>query len=394
MAINLKLRALRSVFLIICVAVICGCATTAKRAQSASASKSPDPLRFNDGKRVKDAEAWKARRGEIIEMVLSIEYGHMPPSPENVVVKTEADPDIVNDGKTTHRRVLLKFGPEQSLEMAVDLYLPNNAAGPIPTVVRVGLDEKPSAQLNERGYAYACYDQHALDPDPKEGTDVVGPAQAVYPTYDWGSIGVWAWGASRALDYLLTLPELNRDQFIVTGHSRGGKTALLAGALDERFAMVVPNGSGCGGAGCFRVMGPNSETLELITSPKRFKSWFQEDFGKFGKRENELPFDQHFVKALVAPRVLLSTDALGDLWANPLGTQTTYLAAQPVFDLLGAPANNALHFREGGHDQTAEDYVALLDFADRHFRGKPGATRFNILPYGEKIEGTSPIVTR
>jgi len=143
----------------------------------------------------------------------------------------------------------------------------------------------------------------------------------------------------------------------------------------------VPNGSGCGGAGCFRVMGPNSETLELITSPKRFKSWFQQDFGKYGNREDELPFDQHFVKALVAPRLLLSTDALGDLWANPLGTQATYLAAQPVFDLLGAPANNALHFREGGHDQTAEDYAALLDFADLQFRGKKSDRNFDVLPF-------------
>lgn len=387
MATNLKLRALRSVFLITCVALLCSCATTEKRPQSSNTNQLPDPLQFNDGKRVKTAEAWKARRGQIVDMVLSIEYGHIPPSPENVVVKLEAAPEMLNDGKTTHRRVLLKFGPKQCLEMAVDLYLPNNAAAPIPTVVRVGLDEKPSAQLNARGYAYACYDQHALDPDPKEGTDVVGPAQAAYPAYDWGSIGVWAWGASRALDYLLTLPELNRDQFIVTGHSRGGKTALLAGALDERFAMVVPNGSGCGGAGCFRVMGPNSETLELITSPKRFKSWFQEDFGKYGNREDELPFDQHFVKALVAPRLLLSTDALGDLWANPLGTQATYLAVQPVYDFLGAGANNAIHFRAGGHDQLPEDYAALLDFADLHFRGSPSATRFNALPLAEAANG-------
>jgi len=365
------------------LALLSSCAThnTGPSNVSHPLNKFPDPLQLNDGKRVNTAEAWKARRAEIIEIVLSIEYGHMPPSPENVAVKSEAVPEMMNEGKTLHRRVLLKFGPEQSLEMAVDLYLPNNAAAPFPTVVRVGLDEKPSAQLNERGYAYACYDQHALDPDPKEGTDAIGPAQTAYLEYDWASIGVWAWGASRALDYLLTVPELNRDQFIVTGHSRGGKTALLAGALDERFAMVVPNGSGCGGAGCFRVMGPNSETLELITSPKRFKSWFQQDFGRYGNREDELPFDQHFVKALVAPRLLLSTDALGDLWANPLGTQTTYLAAQPVFDLLGALANNALHFREGGHDQTTEDYAALLDFADLHFRGNPSGRDFNTLPF-------------
>lgn len=296
-------------------------------------------------------------------------------------MKSEAAPETVNDEKTTHQHVVLKFGPEQSLEMPVDLYLPKDASGPLPTVVRVGLDEKPSAQLNERGYAYACYDQHALDPDPKEGTDVIGPEQAAYPNYDWASIGVWAWGASRALDYLLTVPNeprpVHRD-----GDSRGGKTALLAGALDDRFAMVVPNGSGCGGAGCFRVMGPNSETLELITSPKRFKSWFQQDFGKYGNREDELPFDQHFVKALVAPRLLLSTDALGDLWANPLGTQATYLAAQPVFDLLGAPANNALHFRERRHKSNRRGLRGATRLRGPAISRKEKSDRnFDVLPF-------------
>ncbi|NUM56411.1 MAG: hypothetical protein HUU46_22465 [Candidatus Hydrogenedentes bacterium] len=344
-------------------------------------SKLPDPLRFNGGKRVKAAESWTTRRSQIVDMVTRIEYGRMPPSPGNVAVDSESPPETVNGGITTHRQVTLSFGPKQSLRMNVDLYLPRDATRPLPTVLRVGLDAGPSRQINERGYAYACYDQHALDPDPGDGKDVVGPAQAAYPGYDWGSIAVWAWGASRALDYLVTEPGVNKDQVIVTGHSRGGKTALLAGALDERFAMVVPNGSGCGGAGCYRIQGPNSETLKLITSPKRFKSWFQDDFGQFADEEDRLPFDQHFVKALVAPRLLLSTDALGDLWANPLGTQATFLAAQPVFDLLAAGDHNALHFREGDHDQLPADYAALLDFADLHFRGKPGATTFNALPF-------------
>lgn len=341
----------------------------------------PDPLRMNDGKRVKTADGWQARRNEIREMVLRIEYGCVPPAPENVEIESVEDAEIVNYGKSTHRRAMLKFGPGQSLKMRVDLFVPNDADRPLATVLRVGADDSPSRQINGRGYAYACYDQHALDPDPGDGKDVVGPAQAAYPDYDWGSIAVWAWGASRALDYLAALPELDRGRFIVTGHSRGGKTALLAGALDERFAMVVPNGSGCGGAGCYRIEGKNSETLELIASPKRFKSWFQEDFGRYAGKVNELPFDQHFVKALVAPRPLLSTDALDDLWANPLGTQATFLAAQPVFDLLGAGRNNALHFREGKHDQLPEDYEALLDFADLHFYGKPVKTQFNVLPF-------------
>ncbi|MBM3289916.1 MAG: hypothetical protein FJY92_07160 [Candidatus Hydrogenedentes bacterium] len=373
--------AFRSCVFAICVVMVWGGAVLGDQGEQNAAKKLPEPLKMNSGRRVKSADAWPKRREQIIDMLVRIQYGHIPPAPGNVAVDTEQAPDTTGDGVAVHRAVMLKFGPHQSLKMGVDLYMPRDGAGPWPVVLHVGADEKAIAQIVGRGYAYACYDQHALDPDPGEGKDVVGAAQTAYPKYDWGSIGVWAWGASRALDYLLTVPELNRDQIIVTGHSRRGKTALLAGALDERFAMVVPNGSGCGGAGCYRVLGPNSETLKLITLPKRFKSWFQEDFGRYADREDELPFDQHFVKALVAPRLLLSTDALGDLWANPLGTQATYLAAQPVFDLLGAPGNNALSFREGGHEQNEEDYAALLDFADLHFRGKATARPFDKLPF-------------
>lgn len=352
-----------------------------KSDQTPSGRRLPDPFRMEDGTRVKTAADWRARREEIQDMLLRIQYGRMPPPPGNVAVECELPGELMNDGRTTHRQVMLRFGPQHSLAMKVDLYVPAQGTGPFPAVVRVGLDAKPSKQINERGYLYACYDQHALDPDPKEGNDIVGPAQTAYPTYDWGSLAVWAWGASRTLDYLITRSNVNEHQVVVTGHSRGGKAALLAGAIDERFAMVVPSGSGCGGAGCYRIHGPNSETLKLITSPKRFKSWFQPNFGEYADKERELPFDQHFLKALVAPRLLLSTDALDDLWANPLGTQATYLAAQPVFQLLHAEKNNALHFRVGGHDQLPEDFSALLDFADLHFRAVPTSRPFHLLPF-------------
>ena len=147
--------------------------------------------------------------------------------------------------------------------------------------------------------------------------DVPGPAQMAYPEYDWASLAVWAWGASRVLDYLATRPDINADQAVITGHSRTGKAALLAGALDDRFALVVPNGSGCGGAGTYRNAPKGVETLKLITLPNRWKSWLQKDFGRFGDQEARLPFDQHFMRALVAPRPVLSTDGLDDRWANP-----------------------------------------------------------------------------
>ncbi len=192
---------------------------------------------------------------------------------------------------------------------------------------------------------------------------------------------MWAWGASRVLDYLETCDWARYDQTVCTGHSRAGKAALLCGALDERFAVTVPNGSGCGGASCFRVVSPGSETLELITRPSRFAGWFRKDFRRFAGREEALPFDQHYLRALIAPRAVLGTEALGDLWANPRGAQAGYLAAQPVFNFLGVAHNNGIHFREGGHDQLAEDFRALLDFADWKFKGGDPARNFASLPF-------------
>ena len=176
-------------------------------------------------------------------------------------------------------------------------------------------------------------------------------------------------------------PDADPTKIIITGHSRKGKTALLAGAMDERFAMVVPNGSGCGGTGSFLVQGSFSETIRLITSPKLYKSWFGEDFGQYGRKEKDLPFDQHFLCALVAPRVLLSTNALQDYWANPSGTQTIYKATSIVYEFLGEAEKNGIHYRKGKHAFNYEDIGALLNFADLHLLGKEIEGEFYMTPY-------------
>jgi hypothetical protein len=164
------------------------------------------------------------------------------------------------------------------------------------------------------------------------------------------------------VDYLETLPEADKTRIAVTGHSRGGKAALLAGALDERIALTAPNNSGCMGAGCTRVP-HDGESLERIASV--FPYWFSTRLAEFVGRETRLPFDQHSVKALVAPRALLSTEGLEDRWANPDGAQLTHDAAKPVFDFLGASDKIGIVFRPGGHGHTPEDWTTLLDFADR-----------------------------
>ena len=193
----------------------------------------PDPLRMEDGRHVKTVADWKERRKEILELVLRYEYGHVPPSPGNVEMDKVLVEEVRNEGLTRYRQVRLKMGTEQKLTVTLHIYFPSKLKVPRPVVLRIGLGDEAVRATNERGYIFACFDNSELDPDI-EGHGVIGPAQKLYPVYDWGSLAVWAWGASRALDYLITLPEVDADKVVITGHSRCGKTALLAGALDER----------------------------------------------------------------------------------------------------------------------------------------------------------------
>jgi hypothetical protein len=229
------------------------------------------------------------------------------------------------------------------------------------------------------------YARHDLDLDQNNS---IGPAQNAWPDEDWATLAVWAWGAMRVVDYLETRKEVDRKHIAINGHSRGGKVALLAGALDERFSLVAPNGSGCGGAGSYRILDQKCETLEAITDPKRFSYWFHSRLRWFAGHEDQLPFDQHFLKALIAPRALLCTDSLDDHWANPIGTEATSLAAQKVFTLFNAAEKNGLHFRRGPHDSTQEDWKALLDFAEWHFRGQrpDNPERFRQSPFKDSIQ--------
>lgn len=345
-------------------------------APAASEIPFPDPLILESGQRVETREDWQTRRAEMRDLLLRYQYGTIPSGPVPVRLGETLAEESQNDGATLFRSLRLAVGSENPFPVQVELYLPAGGTGPYPVILRVGLGCPVIKEINESGYIFACYENKDFDPDTL-GNDRIGPAQALFSDCEWGSLAVWAWGASRVLDYLATLPEADMRRIVITGHSRTGKTALLAGALDERFAVVVPNGSGCGGAAAYRRYGPECETLELITRPSRFAAWFHKDFRQFADKEAELPFDQHYLRALVAPRPVLSTDALGDLWANPIGTAAAHREAQPVFDFLGVPENNAMHFREGKHDQLPEDFRVLLDFTNHHFFDKPLAYTYN-----------------
>lgn len=325
----------------------------------------PDPLVMNCGQRVTTSEQWRERRAEIVELLLTHEYGHIPPAPGPATVVLRASTSAL-DGAAMLERLTLAMGPSNGLRIEAALYVPQGRPGPFPVILAVDsvwLEHlTPVArEAVRRGYVFAGFDRHGFDADNADRSDGVHP---LYPDYDWATVAAWAWGAMRIVDYLVSREDVDGARLALTGHSRAGKVALLAGALDERIALVAPHASGAGGAGSFMVVGRECETLERITQPERFHYWFHPRLREYVGREATMPFDQHFLKALVAPRTLFTLEASGDLWANPLGTRMTHLAAQPVFDLLGASDRNGIYFREGGHDMTDDDWTKLLDRAD------------------------------
>lgn len=357
----------------------------------------PNPFLFNDGKPVKSAADWKRRRQELIELILTYEYGELPPAVANVkgtVISSAPTTRPAEMPGAIETEVVLTMGPENKITMHLHLFIPavpvDKALGTakFPVILRgdVNLRGDPywkyvtpeiAAAVVKRGYILAEFDRTELAVDKKATRD--GGIYSAWPDYNGSAMSAWAWGYERCVDYLLSRPDIEPNHIAITGHSRGGKAVLLAGALDERIALTAPNGSGCGGAGCFRFQAPKSEAIENIV--KNFPYWFEPHFAEFIGHVDRLPFDQHSIKALVAPRALLETSGLGDLWANPEGSQQSYLAAREVFDFLGVPEQIGVAWRSGNHEHNLRDWTALLDFADWKFFGKQPARAFNTLAF-------------
>lgn len=325
----------------------------------------PNLFAFRDGTRVETAEDWARRRQELIAALMFYQYGRIPPAPDKVTVRT-AKRQPYRNGPGIETALTLLIDSEKQLEMRLVVYSPETP-GPHPVIIREegSLGGSSTAELFLKyNYLFVEYARHDLDPDRK---DTVGPAQRAYPDYDWATLAVWAWGGMRVVDYLETRDDVDMQRIAITGHSRGGKMALLAAALDKRFALAVPNGSGAGGAGASRVLGPGAESIGMNDKPH----WYHERIRMFAEREAHLPIDQHFLKALIAPRALLCIESTDDLFANPEGTLATSRAAMPAFELFGRRQANGLIYRRGGHTFSQDDWQALLEFAEWTFFDEP-----------------------
>ncbi|WP_206107676.1 glucuronyl esterase domain-containing protein [Paludisphaera rhizosphaerae] len=394
----------------------------------------PDPLRTVEGREVTTPELWvKTRRPELLRLFESQVFGKTPTPAKPIVVTSEvvSEDSQALGGKAVRRDVTIRFGDGPNApHMDLLLFLPKDASATHRAPAFLGLNFEgnhavsndpgvrvPTCWMREtkdgkivdhkateagrgsvfdrwcvdkivgRGYALATVCYNDIDPDYDDGFQngvqplFYRPGQTKPDPDQWGSIGAWAWGLSRALDYLETVPEVDGKKVAVMGHSRLGKTALWAGAQDQRFALVVSNNSGEGGAALSR-RNYGEDVAHLNTS---FPHWFCGNYKQYSGHEEKLPVDHHELLALIAPRPLIVSSAEEDRWADPRGEFLSAKAADPVYRLLGtdgltlkewpSPAEDSLskgtlayRYRPGKHDVLASDWDAYLNFADAHLK--------------------------
>lgn len=313
----------------------------------------PDPLRFQDGREVRSVGQWQQRRKELLELFQYYAVGRVPPPPGNV---RAGRVQSRMEGNLRIQGITLEFGPEHKAKLNMEMIVPPGQ-GPFPVFM---------TQDNHRGWALVAVSRGYIGCvyAGADSFDDTGAFTEIWKDYDWSKLTRRAWAASRCLDYLLQLPLVDRSRVALAGHSRNGKTSLIAAALDDRFTAVISSSSGAGGACPYRCFSETQfgEGIELIT--RTFPDWFHPRLRFFAGRESQLPIDQHELVACIAPRACLISTALNDNVESVWAVEQTYYAAQRVYSFLGAAPAINLRYRQGGHPTKAEDAEAFMDWLD------------------------------
>ena len=384
----------------------------------------PDPLVLADGKPVRDAKTWnEKRRGEIVRLFEENQYGRSPgrPAAMSFDVFDKGTPAL--DGKAIRRQVTIFFSADKAgPKMDLLVYVPANAAGPVPVLLNIGFSANSStvddpgvkagevwgrdkkkvpagqgmnfgrvdvARLLDAGFGFATVYYGDIDPDFLGGVPLgvralyLKPGQTGPAPDEWGAIAAWAWGLSRAIDYLETDKGVDATRVAIMGVSRLGKTVMWAGAHDPRIALVIASCSGEGGAALSRRN--YGETIAHLTEASRFPYQFAGNYAKFANQVDKLPVDAHMLVALIAPRPVLLQTGDKDFWSDPKGEFLAAVAAGPVYRLLGKQGLDTdrmppagvpiLHtigyfMHAGGHGTIPSDWDQFLAFMQMHLQGK------------------------
>lgn len=381
----------------------------------------PNPLQLVDGTQVTTRKQWQMQgRPELKKLFQQSMYGFLPPAPEGMTARVERTDPQALQGKATLKEITIGLGPDEPTQIHLLLVTPNKRSGPAPVFVGLSFcgthamlndpririptiwmydgpgvkDHKATEEGRgkqsdvwniedaiDRGYAMALFYAGDVEPDRAEIRSGIQASYAkrglVKPSGEsWGTVAAWAWGIQRVIDVLVKNDGIDPKRIAVVGHSRLGKATLLAAALDERIALAIPHQAGCGGTAPSR--GKVGESVKQIND--RFPHWFCGNFKQFNDHPERLPFDQHCLVALVAPRPVLFSNAVEDTWANPDGQFEVLKAADPVYRLLNAGGLDAKEkppvgellasklgyfIRPGQHSMNRTDWKAFLDFADK-----------------------------
>ena len=363
----------------------------------------PELMTTFGGEKVSTIEQWeKVRVPELLEEFTKEKYGRRPVERPAALAFERAEPDaVMMDGKAIRKRIRVMYaGRNGGGSFVFTAFIPKQTK-PVPSFIlicnrspeenidptrKVKSDFWPAEEIVSRGYAAIAFWNGDIAPDSDMGNKV-----GVFAVFDdmtrkyrpkdaWGTLSAWAWGASRVMDWIETEPLLDAKHVAVVGHSRGGKTALVAGVYDKRFAMSCSNDSGCSGAKLNHIDLPDSEHFYQIVST--FSFWFCPNCIKHVNAEKEWRVDQHEFIALIAPRLVCIASASKDAWAGPVGEYWAGVLASPAWELYGKKGlaggafpkpGGALqdgcisyHLREGAHNLTLHDWTRYMDFADRH----------------------------